>query len=185
MKRNSRAVAVVTALLAMAGSAKAEVLLDLTNSPTQNDTPYALPFVATATTTTLSIAGYQVASGEYATDNGVFASGSSKNLLHKAWGFVPAAQGSGAEQYRDGTRVKALLFEGSDPGYYDTFSQTFTTVVGETYYVDFDFTQGGGASGFEVYTSAVPEPAPWAMMLTGLGGLGIVLRRRRMAPSAA
>jgi hypothetical protein len=29
--------------------------------------------------------------------------------------------------------------------------------------------------------SAVPEPASWAMMLLGFGGLGAVLRRRRTA----
>jgi len=29
------------------------------------------------------------------------------------------------------------------------------------------------------YTSAVPEPSTWAMMIVGLGGMGAVLRRRR------
>jgi hypothetical protein len=32
--------------------------------------------------------------------------------------------------------------------------------------------------------SAVPEPASWAMMLVGVGGLGAVMRRRRQTVSA-
>jgi hypothetical protein len=33
--------------------------------------------------------------------------------------------------------------------------------------------------------STVPEPAVWAMMLLGLGGVGATLRKRRIAPAAA
>lgn len=40
--------------------------------------------------------------------------------------------------------------------------------------------QGGFGAGI-----AVPEPAAWALMLVGLGGLGANLRRRRTAPLAA
>jgi hypothetical protein len=32
--------------------------------------------------------------------------------------------------------------------------------------------------------AAVPEPASWAMMLVGFGGLGAILRRRRQAAAA-
>ncbi len=34
-------------------------------------------------------------------------------------------------------------------------------------------------TGPEIVGSATPEPAAWALMLTGMGGLGFVLRRRR------
>ena len=37
---------------------------------------------------------------------------------------------------------------------------------------------GGGGGG-------VPEPATWALMLTGVAGIGACLRRRRLAPSSA
>jgi hypothetical protein len=36
-----------------------------------------------------------------------------------------------------------------------------------------------------VSISAVPEPAQWAMMLMGFGGLGVVMRSRRKAVAAA
>lgn len=34
-------------------------------------------------------------------------------------------------------------------------------------------------------TVAVPEPATWAMMITGFGGVGALLRRKRLAATAA
>ena len=53
--------------------------------------------------------------------------------------------------------------------------------------LDFIVNNGGGPTGLRVEmtgsadasTGAVPEPAAWAMMLVGFGGLGMVLRRRR------
>jgi hypothetical protein len=42
-----------------------------------------------------------------------------------------------------------------------------------------------GSGTFNISGGAVPEPATWAMMILGLGGVGVTLRRRRAAPSAA
>jgi hypothetical protein len=44
------------------------------------------------------------------------------------------------------------------------------------------YSQGGGYQGFgfsQGFTMGVPEPASWAIMITGIAGLGAVLRRRR------
>ena len=45
----------------------------------------------------------------------------------------------------------------------------------------FDGSPGGGGGG----GSAVPEPAGWALMLLGFGGLGALLRSRRNRPATA
>ncbi|MFI4964812.1 MAG: PEPxxWA-CTERM sorting domain-containing protein [Caulobacterales bacterium] len=59
----------------------------------------------------------------------------------------------------------------------------------DTYrYFDFYETAEKGGENFLISslsaTSAVPEPATWAMMLLGFGGLGASLRRRRAAGPA-
>lgn len=36
-----------------------------------------------------------------------------------------------------------------------------------------------------ITTGGVPEPASWAMMILGLGGVGAALRRRRVGPQTA
>ena len=38
---------------------------------------------------------------------------------------------------------------------------------------------------YQLGTSAVPEPATWAMMITGFGLAGMAVRRRRLAPKSA
>lgn len=77
----------------------------------------------------------------------------------------------------------------------DTFNQTLTQLNGSnifnilapagTTYTSATFTSTGG--GFvdlkqlrvTLAAAAVPEPASWALMLVGFGGMGFVLRRRR------
>jgi hypothetical protein len=45
------------------------------------------------------------------------------------------------------------------------------------YTVDFTAT-GPGTIGYTLTTAGVPEPATWAMMLAGVGGIGAAMRRR-------
>jgi hypothetical protein len=76
--------------------------------------------------------------------------------------------------FLDGTGLRFFTAAGTDVRVFfqDTVSQ---------YRVN---TFSPGATGFVTATSsalagAVPEPATWAMMLVGFGGLGAMLRRRR------
>jgi hypothetical protein len=166
----------------LSAGASAEVLLELVNPPAQTDTPYSLSFTATGSPTTLSVAGYQLPSSEQVTLNGVYLGTSTTNLLGMTWSFVPAAHGSGALQYSDGTSVNALSFAGVSPGSYDTYSQSFSTIAGDTYTYKFDFTeQAHGPSSLVVSVSAVPLPASAWLLLSGLVGVGVMARKHRAA----
>ena len=177
MKMKSQILAALAAAgLAVSAAASADTtLLTLSNPPIETGVLYDLSFTATSSSTTLSVAGFQVPSDEYVTDNGVYANGSATNLLATVWAFTPAASGSDTSQYSDGTSVNALRFAGITAGDYDTYSQTFSTTAGDTYTYKFSFQElDTGPSSLVVTTSgasAVPEPAAWALMLIGLVGL--------------
>jgi len=70
-------------------------------------------------------------------------------------------------------------------------SLTMTTGVltaGVTYRFLYTFTAGDGGgtvSGNASFIQAVPEPATWAMMLLGFGGIGFAMRRRRHGTTLA
>ena len=48
-----------------------------------------------------------------------------------------------------------------------------------------DFFGEGGSAVYQVEAIGVPEPATWAMMLVGFGGLGVAVRSRRKLATAA
>ena len=89
---------------------------------------------------------------------------------------------------------------------YDTLDQVISTHIGSTYSVRFDYLETSTNSTFSrlstngdisdnngnginivvyagnaapVLLGGVPEPASWALMMIGFGGLGALLRRRR------
>jgi len=86
---------------------------------------------------------------------------------------------------------------------YDAISQTIATTVGDSYLISFDVLEGSGLSTFSALSTngesgfngngidvlayaqagpalaGVPEPAPACLFMTGLGGLGLLLVRKR------
>ncbi|HEX9169839.1 MAG TPA: PEPxxWA-CTERM sorting domain-containing protein [Roseiarcus sp.] len=173
--------AVVAFALLSVGAARADTtLLTLTDpaATTTDGTVYDLGFIATESTTTISVGGYDAPAFLTAKFNSVTPSGGGSNLLGGAWTLVPAASGSFPGEFDDGTGVPALEFGATGPDY-DTFSQTFATTPGAEYVYTFTFvnSNGGTPSALLVTTSGdavsvVPEPSTWAMMLIGFVGLG-------------
>jgi hypothetical protein len=66
----------------------------------------------------------------------------------------------------------------STPGTQLTWSN-LTAGTWYTFRYTADMATGGDISGNGTFTPAVPEPATWALMLLGFGGIGMAMRRRR------
>jgi len=179
------AVALVGLVAGASAPGHAAVLsFSLTDQPAQTNTPYAIPFFAVGSETSISIGGYQVPAFEQTTFNGVFLDSSMTNLLGGTWTFTPAAHGSLSNTFSDGTSVPALNFGGIATGFYDTYSQTIATIPGDEYILKFLFSNdpANSPSGLLVTAttpsvSAVPLPASWTMLLIGFAGLGLFAYR--------
>jgi hypothetical protein len=176
--------------LVVATPSYATVLLDLVNPPAQTDTAFALSFLATGASTTITISGYQVPAGETSSHNGLFLNGSGSNLLGQTWTYTPAPSGALAAQFSDGTGVNEIELAGVTVGSFDQFAQTVATIVGDTYTLDLLYTNSPNnqPSEFRVETSGalvtgVPEPSTWAMLLLGFAGVGFMAYRRKLKPS--
>jgi hypothetical protein len=176
-----------------AASQAATTLLDLPNS-VDLGTAYDLAFTAGNATTTLAIYGYNVVNYDFAKGNAVYLNDAGPNLLGSTWLFTPALFGSSALQFADGygTGANGLQFGGVSTGSWDAFSQTFATVVGQTYNYHLEhFAEYGIGSDFQVRVDSsrvadgVPEPAAWALTVIGFGLMGATIRSGRAARQGA
>jgi hypothetical protein len=177
-------------LFLASASAQATVLLDLVDAPSTANLVYNLAFVASDTSTIISIGGYQVPGSEQTVQNGLFLNGTGANLLGSPWTLTPAASGSLTFTFGDGTSVPALLFLGTSIGSYDTYSQTIATTIGSSYTLTFHYANSGGSGSGLLVTevganqvAAVPEPSTWAMMILGFCGLGFMAYCRKSKPA--
>jgi hypothetical protein len=101
--------------------------------------------------------------------------------------FATAAQALAA--YSAYTLDEAPLPQAGNPGAYSSVGGPVTFTLSGAQLVNFfilDDPYGDNTGGVSLKVSAgVPEPATWAMMITGLFGAGAVLRRRRSATALA
>jgi hypothetical protein len=186
------------ALLAIPAAANATTLFDQTNFSATN-LPVSLTFAAGATSTTVSIGGYQIPSWMSVDDIFLVLTGNSPatNLLGTSFAFTAAPAGcSFAWVGPPGAYgTEGLRYGGVCAGSYDIFSQTISTAIGSSYTLGFlvsnpnvgDTPNNVVPSGLRVTASdavvaGVPEPATWAMMLMGFGAIGIAMRFRRRRP---
>jgi len=96
--------------------------------------------------------------------------------------------------YTGGATPSSLTFYVTAPGLTDSWVDVATKQYGDHdiyFAADLIKTKNcssrcTGAVGAFMYSNAVPEPATWAMMITGVFGVGFALRRRRaLQPAAA
>ena len=148
----------------------------INSSPNGSYTP---SFIASASSTTISFAGYDITDFTDVTHIGLFLNGTGPNLLGNSWVFSAAASGSDALIYSDGTSVPALSFGGVTIGSYDKYSETIATTIGNSYTLDFTYAGGGSPNGFIVTTSATPLPSTWIMLITGFVGFTFLAFRKK------
>ena len=98
-----------------------------------------------------------------------------------------------AEVYDNGTQLFSDTLTGpganestETPGQSTAFSDTLNLKAGDTlsFAVNNDGNFLNDSTGLTATISAVPEPASWAMMLVGFGGLGAAMRMRRKPATA-
>jgi hypothetical protein len=91
------------------------------------------------------------------------------------------------------------LFTPADYGLAGIYTTEYSFTPTSAKYVEIDFGSnsiggfgGGGGAGngagiYQLYVDVVPEPATWAMLMVGFGGIGAVLRsgRRRLVRASA
>lgn len=89
----------------------------------------------------------------------------------------------------DNTTLESSATLPASGGYLSSsaFSGTYNLAAGDK--LTFDVAKNGpyqyDSTGLSATVTSVPEPATWAMMILGMGGMGAVLRRRREGAFAA
>jgi len=211
MKTKILAAAVGAATLAMAGSASAVVLLaDNFDSQTPDQLNWAgdtvfLPTSPPGTVDLIGVGGafdFYPGNGAYLDLDGSSGSGndpageitSIASFVAGAYNLTFQLGGNARGAPAQTTRVSLgnysvdILLSSADP--LTNYSFTFNTTGGQLKFTELGPSnqQGNILDDVELSTSrsaGIPEPASWAMMIMGFGGVGGLLRRRRLAPMAA
>lgn len=89
--------------------------------------------------------------------------------------------------YLDAVLLTSLTGVGGGSTAWSAHNVTFSSLAGQTLIfaaAGASDSLGGYVDNIQLSTGAVPEPATWAMMITGFGMAGTMLRRRRMVAAA-
>lgn len=76
--------------------------------------------------------------------------------------------------------VSRDFIELNGSGTYNLFEQDYSSYYDGSYFRAIENTAGFSGATYAASTSAVPEPAAWAMMILGMGAIGCSLRRRKV-----
>lgn len=184
-----RAFTLLVSLIVGAIDVRADtVLLNESDVPQQNLNLNVLHFTADSTSTTITFEGYQVPDVINVDDVFLFDTSGGPNLLGRTWASTQAFAGTDAHQVGPSPNgVNGLDFGGNVAGFYDTFSQTVHTVIGDDYTVEFFLTNpllGGppGPSALIVTVASAPEPGTLVLLCTGLAGFGGFRLMRKRKP---
>ncbi|MFZ4690097.1 MAG: PEPxxWA-CTERM sorting domain-containing protein [Polymorphobacter sp.] len=133
------------------------------------------PFLATGGAYNLDLNGYNTGAISQ-----TFATVSGRTYRVKL-DYTQNGGGKSADVNVNGSAIGTLIGSGSWQSFTTTFAGTGAPTV-------FDITSLVGGSGGivldNISVTDVPEPATWAMMLTGFGMLGFAMRRRQQAVAA-
>ena len=114
-----------------------------------------------------------------------FFSSFTSNVLTSGWTLTERTYVGGALQKFGGTELSNYTFVPPGLG---TFSHTEGAAPGDAYSVTHRYTVTAPTVGESLATisiAAVPEPGTWALMITGFGGAGAMLRTRRRHATTA
>ncbi|TAJ68652.1 MAG: PEP-CTERM sorting domain-containing protein [Phenylobacterium sp.] len=91
-----------------------------------------------------------------------------------------------------GVNLANFTVDGTTPGVWKHYAGVANITVAGDYLTSFTYDSGLAPAGdfvvdraYIVAGNVVPEPSTWALMITGFGGAGAMLRRRRQAAVAA
>jgi hypothetical protein len=143
-----------------------------------------LPHVhATAALTDVTFEGYQAPARLHAED--ISLTSGDGNLLGLTWIFTPfnPLDTTDSGQYDDGfgSGTNGLFFA-NGVGDLDRFDQVVSTVVGDTYTLDFKFSNpaspNNAPSELIALETPIPEPPSAVLVVLATGGIGLVTRWR-------
>ncbi len=167
------------------------VRFDATGTTTGTN-PSAAPTVATFSTLTYTLYGYngaasfgfdgggnptETAAGEIVLATGSLQSGGGSTLPAPGTGAFYAFAGAALDFVIDPTN--AAFFATPNP-FFDTALTTFANTPDTVtpFENGFLITQGGGKISYQQQVTAIPEPETYALLLAGLGMIGFLTRRR-------